>query len=422
VTFRTYYPSDLNAHPSMPAHPERACRIQAALGGVARAEIGPRDFSVAPKADIHVALALHEDAYIQSLTTQFETNVHHRLLDGGDTHQTRSSLDAALSGVGAACTAIDSIVASDISGAFVATRPPGHHACKSSAMGFCLLGTAALAAAHAKKKHGFRVAVLDFDLHHGNGTEDLLWDEPDIFFASTLQQGIWPMTGDASSHGAFGQIMNVPLAAGSGSFEMRKAWLGIFKRVRAWKADMIIASAGFDAHADDPLSGLNWTIDDYAWLGAEINALAAEVCQGRVVSILEGGYDLSVLTQAIPAYLETVHKTRSDDAGIQGDICNPFRFANGSPYISPSLRPDDGDGFTCVKAFSRLWIQNRKSWELIYTPPEFLRLTNRRGLAELAERATNSGYLCIDDVVDFEHGLKRALGFRQRSSMGFHQL
>jgi acetoin utilization deacetylase AcuC-like enzyme len=414
VSFCIYHPEDINAHPSLPWHPERVHRLWASLDGVSRARIGPRIYRVGRSAGLETAELLHDEAYIQTLTTEFDTKHRSRRLDGGDTHQSRSSLNAALAGIGASCDAIDELIAGSISGAFVLSRPPGHHAGRSTAMGFCLLGTTALAAAYAVREYRIRVAVLDIDGHHGNGSEELLWHESDVLFASTHQSGAWPMTGSASSKGAHGQVLNIPLLCGAGSNEMRSAWSTIFNRVREFGADLIIVSAGFDAHADDPLLALNWSFDDYTWFGAELRSLADKLCSGRVLSVLEGGYDLSVLMGAIPAYLEGLHSRDETNAAVADTIC-----IQGSPYIAPAYGCDGGGGFECVKAFSRLWIQSRQSGEFVYTPPDFLHLTDRKGLEELAVLATDKGRLDIIDLVEFEHGLRRRVGYRQRSSRDF---
>ena len=199
----------------------------------------------------------------------------------------------------------DPFWANQAQNAFVAARPPGHHAETAKAMGFCLFGTVAIAAKRALDHHGLaRVAIVDFDVHHGNGTQDLLWDEPRALFASSHQMPLYPGSGSRSETGAHGQIINVPLREGSGGGVMREAYETlIFPRIAAWKPELILISAGFDAHADDPLAGLEWQARDFGWITGRICDLADEHCQGRVVSCLEGGYDLAALQASALAHV-----------------------------------------------------------------------------------------------------------------------
>jgi acetoin utilization deacetylase AcuC-like enzyme len=174
-------------------------------------------------------------------------------------------------------------------------------------MGFCLFGTVAIAAKRALDQHGLaRVAVLDFDVHHGNGTQDLLWDEPRAMFVSSHQMPLYPGSGYASEKGAHGQILNLPLPPGSGGREMRAAWEAALAQVAAFRPDLILVSAGFDAHRADPLAGLTWTEADFAWITHAICDLADECCGGRVVSSLEGGYDLAALAASVAAHVRVL--------------------------------------------------------------------------------------------------------------------
>jgi acetoin utilization deacetylase AcuC-like enzyme len=171
-------------------------------------------------------------------------------------------------------------------------------------MGFCLFGTAAIGAMHALEVHGLsRVAVLDFDVHHGNGTQDLLWAENRVRFISSHQMPLYPGTGEVSERGAHGQIENLPLDEGSGGAAMWRAWQPALERLRAWGPELIVISAGFDAHRDDPLAGLAWTEADFERLTAAVCDVAAECCSGRVVSTLEGGYDLPALAGSVAAHV-----------------------------------------------------------------------------------------------------------------------
>jgi acetoin utilization deacetylase AcuC-like enzyme len=267
-------------------HPERVARIEAveaaldALPGL--------DRRAAPLADRAEVERCHPAAYIDRIAAAIPAQGA-RALDA-DTFVSPGSLTAALHAVGGIGAAVDAVLAGEVANAFVACRPPGHHAERETAMGFCLFGTAAIGAKRALDRHGLaRVAVLDFDVHHGNGTQDLLWDEGRAFFASSHQMPLYPGTGAPGETGAHGQILNVPLAPGSGGAAMRRAWGNtILPAAQAFAPDLIIVSAGFDAHAADPLAGLDWQEEDFRWLTAAICDLADATCGGRVVSTLEG--------------------------------------------------------------------------------------------------------------------------------------
>jgi acetoin utilization deacetylase AcuC-like enzyme len=217
-----------------------------------------------------------------------------------DTFLSPGSYHAAMRAVGGACAAVDAVVAGG-GAAFVAGRPPGHHAETAKAMGFCLFGTVSVAAKRALDHHGLaRVAIVDFDVHHGNGTQDLMWDEGRCLFASSHQMPLYPGTGRPEERGAHGQVLNVPLRGGTDGQSMRAAYERfILPAVADWKPDLVLVSAGFDAHRDDPLAGLEWEAEDYAWLAGRL----WEVSGGRVVSTLEGGYDLDALAASVAAYV-----------------------------------------------------------------------------------------------------------------------
>ncbi|MDX5351250.1 MAG: histone deacetylase family protein, partial [Paracoccaceae bacterium] len=219
----------------------------------------------------------------------------------GDTYLSPGSFDAAMRAVGGICAAVDAVVTGEAKTAFVAARPPGHHAERETAMGFCLFGTAAIGAKRALDHHGLgRVAIVDFDVHHGNGTQDLLWDEGRCLFVSSHQMPLYPGTGRADERGAHGQILNVPLREGSGGKAMRDVYERVvFPVLKGWKPELLLISAGFDAHADDPLAGLDWQAEDYRWLTERLCDFAG----GRVVSTLEGGYDLEALAACVAAHV-----------------------------------------------------------------------------------------------------------------------
>ena len=298
-----YAHSDFARHVTPPGHPERVERYAAVLAALDGLDVGWRDCPLACEADL---LRCHPAAYVAAVQRAVPQQGWAGM--DGDTFLSPGSWDAALRAVGGACAAVDAVMGGGR--AFVACRPPGHHAETATAMGFCFFGTVAIAARHALDVQGLsRVAVLDFDVHHGNGTQDLLWDEGRAMFVSSHQSPLYPGTGADSEVGAQGQIVNLPLRAGSGGAAMRAAWGPALDRVEKFAPQMILISAGFDAHRDDPLAGLTWVTADYVWLTRAICDLADRVCGGRVVSCLEGGYDLPALTTSVAAHVTELGKT-----------------------------------------------------------------------------------------------------------------
>lgn len=293
-----YTHADCLDHITPPGHPEQVERLRAVERGLAGLRVERRDCPLGLEADI---LRCHPVAYLNRIRAAVPAQGWAQV--DGDTFLSPGSLTAALRGVGGICAAVDDVLTAG-GRAFVAARPPGHHAERETAMGFCLFGTVAIGAMRALDIHGLtRVAVLDFDVHHGNGTQDLLWDEPRIRFVSSHQMPLYPGSGHASERGAQGQITNLPLRAGSGGAEMRAAWQPVLDDLRRWQPELVLISAGFDAHRDDPLAGLAWTTRDFAWITRAICDLADETCGGRVVSSLEGGYDLEALADSVAAHV-----------------------------------------------------------------------------------------------------------------------
>ena len=279
-------------HVNPPGHPEQVARLQVIEHALA--DRSALDRRAAPVCAPEAPLLAHPPAHVAMIEASVPQEGWARI--DADTSMSPGSLEAARRAVGGCIAAVDAVLAGEVTNAFVACRPPGHHAEKTRAMGFCLYSNVAIAALHALENHGLsRVAVLDFDVHHGNGTQDVLWDERRVRFASTHQMPLYPGSGAASEVGAHGQIINVPLADGTGGGAMRDAWRGILAQITEYRPDLVLISAGFDAHQDDPLAGLTWSTEDFAWLTTEICAMAASTCNGRVVSSLEGGYDLDAL-------------------------------------------------------------------------------------------------------------------------------
>lgn len=293
-----------NGHVNPLGAPEQVAR----LDYVARA-LEPLDLLrlEAPTATPEQIARVHDADYVAWIPTQIPASGTDWL--DGDTYLSPTSMEAIHRAAGGAVHAVDLVMAGQAKNAFVATRPPGHHAEQARAMGFCIFGNVAIAAAHALEHHGLeRVAVLDFDVHHGNGTQALLQGDKRAFFVSSHQSPLWPGSGMRGERGPYDTVRNLPLAPGTGGPEMRAAWEKVLREVRAFAPEMVLISAGFDAHQDDPLANLNWSVEDFRWISAAICDLAADVCDGRVVSVLEGGYDLDALAASAKAHVEELMK------------------------------------------------------------------------------------------------------------------
>lgn len=302
MTTALYTHDDALHHVTPPGHPERVDRLRAVIAGLAAMPLDRREAPLASEEDL---LRCHPARYLERLRQAApgagpgEDIVQ---IDP-DTWMSPGTMTAALRAAGGVCAAVDAVLAGEVANAFVAMRPPGHHAERETPMGFCLFGNVAIGAKRALDHHGLaRVAVVDFDVHHGNGTQDLLWAEGRALFVTSQQMPLWPGTGDPSERGAHGQVMNIPLAPGSDGAVMRAAYAPVLERLRDWRPELILISAGFDAHADDPLAGLMWQAGDFAWLTHQLCDIADQVCGGRVVSALEGGYDLAALQASVAAH------------------------------------------------------------------------------------------------------------------------
>lgn len=301
MTFTIYSHPDCEAHVTPPGHPERVDRMPAVLKAL---EGIKADWVEAPLADDGPLLRAHPADYVAKVTTAPADGW--TSLDP-DTHISATSAPAIRRAAGANVAAVDLVMGGQAKGAFCATRPPGHHAEKETAMGFCFLANASIAALHAIKAHGAtRVAIADFDVHHGNGTQDVFWDDPRVLFASSHQSPLYPGTGMEHETGA-GNIHNATIPPMGGTAEFRQVWTDrLLPAIDAHAPDLIIISAGFDAHTRDPLANLNVTDEDFAWITEKLCDLADKHAQGRVVSTLEGGYDLSGLATGAAAHVEVL--------------------------------------------------------------------------------------------------------------------
>lgn len=306
MTTAFYMHDDCKTHVTPPGHPEREERLEAIEAALSESRFATLDRRTAPLADRVELLRCHPESYVAMIESAIPKQGT-RALDA-DTHVTPGSLTAALRAVGAACAAVDAVVAGDVANAFCATRPPGHHAETSKPMGFCLFGTAAIAAKRALDHHGLsRVAVVDFDVHHGNGTQDLLWNEERAFFVGSHQMPLWPGSGDRNETGAHDNIMNLPLPPGTGGAGFRQTWEAHgLPALDAFAPELIVVSAGFDAHADDPLAQLSLREADFVWITEALCDLTKTHAAGRVVSTLEGGYDLNALATSTAAHVDVL--------------------------------------------------------------------------------------------------------------------
>lgn len=286
-------------------HPERPDRLRAIERALEDEAFGTLVREQAPRGSLDQAAFAHPAAYVERIAAAAPAEGHVHL--DPDTAMSPGSLEAVQRALGAATTAVDEVVAGRVRNAFCAVRPPGHHAEKVRAMGFCLFNTAAVAARHAQRRHGLeRVAVVDFDVHHGNGTQDIFWSEPDLFYGSTHQMPLYPGTGAASERGV-GNVFNAPLRPGDGGPEFREAMEAVvLPELERFAPDLVIVSAGFDAHTRDPLANLNLTEADFAWITRRLMEVADTSCDGRVVSVLEGGYDLQGLALSVAAHVRAL--------------------------------------------------------------------------------------------------------------------
>jgi len=295
------HPSCL-AHDPGPGHPESPARLATVLDALDAPRFASLERRIAPRATPAQLARVHRAELIDDILSNAPATGWCRL--DPDTVMSPASAEAALRAAGAVCAAVDGVLATGLRRAFCAVRPPGHHATPSSAMGFCLFNNVAVAAAQAIAAHGLaRVAIVDFDVHHGNGTQDIFWNDARVLYASSHQWPLYPGTGARGETGA-GNIVNAPLPAGSGSIEFRDAFNRIvLPAIDDFAPQLVIVSAGFDAHRLDPLAGLELEADDYAWVTRRLVDLATRHAGGRVVSSLEGGYDLTALRDSACAHV-----------------------------------------------------------------------------------------------------------------------
>jgi acetoin utilization deacetylase AcuC-like enzyme len=291
-------------HSGGDGHPESPARLAAVIEALDAADIVGVEWHEAPTATRTQLRRVHAEPLLAQV---LDVPVHDQRRIDADTAMNSDSPEAALRAAGAVCAAVDAVLRGDERRAFCAVRPPGHHATPSQAMGFCLFNSIAVGAMHAITAHSLqRVAVIDFDVHHGNGTQDIFWQEPRVLFASSHQRGIYPGSGAADERGV-GNILNAPLPEGCNGALFRRAWRErLLPEIDAFKPQLILISAGFDAHRLDPLAGLMLDAEDYRWITQELVVLAERHAQGRVVSTLEGGYSLTALRESSVAHVQAL--------------------------------------------------------------------------------------------------------------------
>ncbi len=294
-------------HDTGEEHPECADRLRAVLSALEAEEFAYLLRDEAPHATREQLLRAHAMSYVEHVFDAVPHGEAHHHLDP-DTVLSANSGEAALRAAGAVVAGVDAVIKREARNVFCAVRPPGHHAERDAGMGFCLFNNAAVGALHARDAHGLaRVAVVDFDVHHGNGTQHILWDEAGTFYASSHQEHAYPGTGLAEESGGLGRMVNVPLPAGSGSEAFRAAWDGtILPALHVFAPELLIISAGFDAHVADPLAQLRVTTADFGWLTRRLLEVAETTAQGRVVSVLEGGYDIPALSASVREHVRAL--------------------------------------------------------------------------------------------------------------------
>jgi acetoin utilization deacetylase AcuC-like enzyme len=297
---------DCVLHNPGPGHPERPERLKAALAALDHPDFAALDRREAPLATQEQIARVHGAAFVAELLAAVPDSGMARV--DADTVMSPGSGTAALRAAGAVIAAVDAVLKGKAGNAFCAVRPPGHHAEPDQAMGFCLFNSIAVGAAHAQAVHGVgRIAIVDFDVHHGNGTQTMTASRPDWLYASTHQYPFYPGTGSVREHGPYGNIVNAPLASGAGSAEFRAAFdeviLPALDRLRP---ELLMISAGFDAHRRDPLASLTLDENDFTWATQALVDVARRYAGGRIVSLLEGGYDLTALAASAAAHVRVL--------------------------------------------------------------------------------------------------------------------
>ena len=292
-------------HITPEGHPERPDRLRSLNIALEHPNFERLVRKQAPQANEDAVLLAHPEEHLLSVMRQIPEEDGEINRVEADTYVSPKSLQAALTGIGAAMMAVDDVFTGAADNVFVASRPPGHHAETAKAMGFCLFNNAAIAARHAQKVHGAeRVAIIDWDVHHGNGTQDIFWNDTSVLFCSTHQMPLYPWSGDKNETGVKNNVVNAPLSPNTGSEYFREAFKSrVLPAIADFSPDLIIISAGFDAHHRDPLAQINLVGEDFDWATGRLLEMADKYASNRVVSLLEGGYDLEGLAESAAMHI-----------------------------------------------------------------------------------------------------------------------